>query len=102
MDNNAMQEQQEYNRPPLGQAWQTARDIGSRAANAAGEGLTRLADTTEDQVRKNPSIGIALGAGVVLGALGMRIFMPRQKTMVDRIADYEVVKNAIKLFNRIF
>src|SRR4051812_35188924 len=104
MDNNAMQPQQEYNKPPMAQAWDTARDIGSRAANAAGEGLTRLADSTEDQVRKNPlpAIGIALGAGLLLGAVGMRLLTPRQKTLVDRVADYEVVKGAIRLFNRIF
>jgi ElaB/YqjD/DUF883 family membrane-anchored ribosome-binding protein len=104
VDNNAMQQQQDYNKPPMAQAWDTARQIGSRAANAAGEGLTKLADSTEDQVRKNPlaAIGIALSAGVVLGALGMRILMPRRRTMLDRVGDYEAVKGARRLFNRIF
>jgi hypothetical protein len=104
MDNNAMQGQQEYNRPPVAQAWDTARDIGSRAVSAAGAGLTRLADSTEDTVRKYPlaALGLALGAGVALGAIGTRLIMPRRRTMLERIGAFEAMKGARRLLQRVF
>jgi ElaB/YqjD/DUF883 family membrane-anchored ribosome-binding protein len=105
MDNNAMQQGQEYGKPPMAQqAWNTARQIGSKAANAAGEGLTKVADATEDTVRKYPlaAVGVALGCGVALGALVTGLAMPRPKTFTERLGEYEIAKKAMKLFGRLF
>jgi ElaB/YqjD/DUF883 family membrane-anchored ribosome-binding protein len=105
MDNNAMQQQQNYDREPIAQqAWHAAKELGGRAATAAGQGITKVADATEDTVRKYPlaAVGIALGTGIALGALVTGLAMPRRKSLADRIGELDVVRGGLRLFRRVF
>ncbi|MBK7862903.1 MAG: hypothetical protein IPJ65_30695 [Archangiaceae bacterium] len=81
-----------------------AKQFGTKAATLAGEQATRLAETTEKNVRKYPlaAIGIAAGCGAVLGTLGTLLFMPRQKTMLDRAKDLEFYGQARRLWSKYF
>jgi ElaB/YqjD/DUF883 family membrane-anchored ribosome-binding protein len=106
MDNNVMKKAEGYVKesPVAQQAWDAARQFGSRAANAAGQGLSKAADVTEDTVRKYPlaAVGVAMGAGVAIGALAASLLMPRPKTLTQRIGELEVLRGASRLLRRIF
>ena len=102
MDNNVMKQAEDYVKqsPMAQQAWDAARQFG----RSAGAGITKAADATEDTVRKYPlaAVGIAMGAGVCVGALTVGLLMPRPKTLTQRIGELEVTRGIIHLFRRLF
>jgi ElaB/YqjD/DUF883 family membrane-anchored ribosome-binding protein len=102
MDNNVMKQAEGYVKqsPMAQQALDAARQFG----RSAGQGITKVADATEDTVRKYPlaAMGIAMGAGVAIGALTVGLLMPRPKTLSQRIGELEVTRGVVHLFRRLF
>jgi hypothetical protein len=71
-------------------------------ATAASETLHEVPDKAREQVQKFPlaTVGIAFGAGVVLGALGWAMLGPRPATFGDRIGEFADRKRLRKLLAR--
>ncbi len=90
--------------PIATQAFDTAKDLGARAVEAAGEGLDRAQIMTERTVRKYPlaAVGVAIGSGVALGVLGYRMLNPPKPTLTQRIGDMAIGQAALSFFRRIF
>ena len=106
MENNVI-EKQKYNggsKQVPDQVITAAKEYGNKAAAIAGEQLGKLAETTEQKVKRYPlaAIGIAAGCGVVLGTLGTLLFTPKPATMMDRMKDLELYGQARKLFSKYF
>jgi len=73
----------------------------AEAVNAAKEQLTHAAEATEAKVREFPiaAVGIAFGAGVVVGAVGYAL-LRRETTWRDRLEDADVGRRLSKLLGR--
>ena len=70
-------------------------DLGGKALDLAQDGVARAATGTGKAVRKYPlaAAGIALGAGVAIGALGYRMLAPkRPKTLFERLAQASLLE----------
>ncbi len=73
-----------------------ALDAVREAGTVAQEKLTAAADTTEKVVKAHPlkSVGLALGGGILLGAIAARAFH-RQMTMAEMFHDRLGIKRRI-------
>ncbi|MBL8953361.1 MAG: hypothetical protein JNK82_21485 [Myxococcaceae bacterium] len=65
------------------------------------EKLGKAAELTETKVREFPlaAVGLAFGAGVVLGAVGYALLRP-EPTLRERIEDSEVSRKLTKLLGK--
>jgi hypothetical protein len=90
--------------PIANQALDTAKDLGARAVEAAGEGFDKAQAMTEKTVRKYPlaAVGVAIGSGVALGVWGYRLLNPPKPTLTQRIGDLAIGQAALSMFRRIF
>lgn len=85
-----------------------AKQFGTKAATLTSDYAGKAADYTEKSVKKYPlaAIGIALGGGVLLGTLGTILFMPKERTVVDRfsgrINDLKLGRTFRKLMSQYF
>ena len=105
MDNTAMEKQPYDDKARVpGQVIQAARQIGSKAMHAAGDGLGKVAEATEKNVKRYPlaAVGIALGSGVIIGTLGTLLFRPRPPTLKDRFYELELGDRVNRLFKKLF
>jgi|CXWL01.1.fsa_nt_gi hypothetical protein len=62
-------------------AYEVAADIGQKVLDVVQDGATRAGATTEKAVRKYPlaAVGVSLGTGVALGAIGYRLMNPKPR-----------------------
>jgi hypothetical protein len=84
---------------------QFASDLGGKALDLAQDQVVRAATGTGKAVRKYPmaAAGIALGAGVAIGALGYRLLAPkRPKTLFERLASASLLVTAARGINKLF